>query len=123
MAAVVVPAMVAVMVSATAVITVTVGPRFDVERVCRAVTPPMMPSVLIVVVVTVPIATLPMVVKVMPAHLVEDPEEEFRRQSMEDHLPLVALLVVPAPLMLAFTAEHRLGANGQHGQCRDYCQS
>ena len=120
MIAVAVPTMVAMMVPAAFVTTVTVVARFHVERICRAVVPPMMPAM---VMVTVPMATLPMVVKAMPAYFTKNFVEDSRRQSTEDQLLLDALIMVPATLMLAFTAEHRLDADGEHCQscnCSQY---
>lgn len=41
---------------------------------------------------------------------------------MEDHIPLVTVLMVPAALLIAFTTEHRLDADSERCQHRNYCQ-
>ena len=104
------------MLPAAALTMLMMAVRFHIERICRAVAPPLMPAMMTTM-VAVPMATRPMVVEAVPAEFMEDPVEDSRRQSVEDNLPLVALIVAPAVLMLAFTTERRLNADGEHCHC------
>ena len=125
--AVTVPEMVSVVVPAAAVTMVTMSVRIHVveERIRRAVVPPVVAAVSVVVMAraAVPVAPVPVVVEVMPAYLVEDSVEERRRQAVEEQLPVVARLVVPSAPVLALTAEGGLHADGEQHQHGCYRQS
>ena len=121
--------MVAVVMPATAVSTVTVGTWFHVERVRRDVVPPLMPTVLpamaavLMVMVTVPMAARPMRLVAVCAEIEIDSVEESRSEPVKDHFPLVALLMVPAAAVLALPAERRMNDHGEHRHgcnCRQF---
>jgi len=123
--AVAVPEMVSVVVPSAAVAMVRMSLRLHVEeqRVGRIVDPPTVTAVAVVAVtvvvtvaVTVAVAVPSMVVKSMPAHLVEHFVEDCRGQTMQVHLPVVAWLVVPDALVLAFAAKRGLDADGERRQ-------
>ena len=120
--AVAVPEMVSVVVPSAAVAMVRMSLRLHVEeqRVGRIVDPPTVTAVAVTVVVTVAVtvavAVPSMVVKSMPAHLVEHFVEDCRGQTMQVHLPVVAWLVVPDALVLAFAAKRGLDADGERRQ-------